>query len=280
MKAYLTIILYSFLAACSSILVKFLDGIDIFVITFFVLFFGAVTSYIYIKIKKEKIKIQKKRLLLIFGASQLGTWLFLYWSLLINPISVSMFLFYTAPVFVILLSPFLLKEKMQKITIILIAITILGIACIFNPINTLEYELSEIGMIFSILAAISYSINIILARKLKDNFNPEALSFFGHAIGSIIIVPVFLLFSNFDNIIITNLPIMCIMGILSGIAYLLIYYALRTIIAQKGSILTMSELVFATILGIILFNEMPTPLIILGGVLIIIAGSLTIYIKD
>lgn len=279
MNQYHAILIASFLSAASSVLVRYVTGMDMFMITLCVLFFASIFFFVVSVIKKERIYITHKKTLLIFGASQLGTWLFLYGALLLNPISVSMFLFYTSPILVILISPFLLNEGIHKMSILCIAIALIGTLFILNPFGGSEM-LSTAGIIFALLAAVSYAANVIVGRKLRNDYSPFALSFLCHFIGFLILLFMIPLFSNYNGLSISNLIVLSSMGLLSGIGYGLIYYVLKTFVAQKAAILNLTEPVSATILGVLLFGEVPTIITIVGGGLILLGAALTHNIKQ
>lgn len=270
MNPYLIIIIATFFAALSSVLVRFVKYTDIYYISLFTLFFASAILFIISALKKEKLLIKKDAYLFLLGLSQAFTWFFLFWSILLNPISVSMLVFYTSPAIVLILSPFLLGEKLEKIGIIAIIFAFLGLFLILNPFAKIDFSI--IGLIFSVVASFSYALNIISARKLKEK-SPLSLSFFSHFLGFVILLALLPFFKN-NSIYIPDLEILSIIGICSGISYFFLYSGLKFLIAQKASILMLFEPVFAIILGIFLFSEIPGISIIFGGICILFSAYL------
>jgi len=278
MREYLAILLADFLAAASSVLVRYVYGMDMFLITLFVLFFASLFFLVVSILKKEEIKLNDIRTLAIFGATQLGTWLFLYGAIILNPISVSMFLFYMSPIFVIVASPMLLGERVHPMSMACIAIALIGMLMVFNPLA--PETLSATGIVFALLAAASYALNLIIGRKLKSEYGPFTLSFLCHFFGFLLLLPLIPMFSDLGGITAGNLYTLSLMGVLSGAGYGLLYLALRTFLAQKAAIINLTEPISATLLGVLLFNEVPTPFTLAGGALILIGAGLTYRIES
>lgn len=274
MKEYFSLLVAAFLLALVGVCVRFVSGMDSFLIVLFTMFFASLFYLVVIIIKKEKIELKNKRDLLILGASNLGAYGFIFAAFLLIPFSPALFLFYTAPMFVLILSPFLLKEKIQKSSIIAIIIAMTGIFMILNPEEFSNFFTFSNGYILALIAALSYGINLTFARKLIESYKAIPLTFFSHLISFVLMLLLIPFLSNFQNITFENILITAFMGLLAGIGYLLTYYSLARVVVQKVSIVLLTEPLFGTLLAVWLLSEIPTIFTLIGGLLILVAVAL------
>ncbi|MCR4335417.1 MAG: DMT family transporter, partial [archaeon] len=125
------------------------------------------------------------------------------------------FLVYTAPAWVLILSIFLLGEKISLKKISGLALTLIGIYLIAHPENIFELN---IGFLFALAAAFTYSGDIITGRELKDySFHTVAI----YASGFQTIVLTFFVFFYFGIPPLENslfyLGIIALLGLFRGV---------------------------------------------------------------
>lgn len=181
---------------------------------------------------------------------------------------------YTAPIFAALLAPLLLKEKIEKVTLIALLFSMTGLFLIAsNGIAISRQHLS--GIAYGLLSGFCYGISILIGKKLVDNFQPTVILFYQCAIMVIILAP-------FLNTFQYNLTPYCFsllilyalfVTILAAFLYL---NGLRRVEAQHAGIFAYSEPVIVIMIGILFYNEMPSLKMLLGGVLIIYSGYLVL----
>jgi drug/metabolite transporter (DMT)-like permease len=223
---------------------------------------------------KEIRHLKKKKWLFVLGVVTATIWFTIYFSTTNTMIANAVFGFITSPIFVVILSPFLLKENINRKIGIAFVISLIGIILIFDPVKILQSVIS-IGILAGLLMGFSSGMNSIAGRKLKDDYSPYSLVFLGSLIGMILIAPTLF----FINLSIPSLysilviVLISIVGVTGGIA---IFYSLKYIKAQSVSIILLLEPLISIIAAFIIFSEVPSILTIFGGALLLISDVIII----
>lgn len=180
---------------------------------------------------------------------------------------------YTAPVIVAFLAPIFLNEKITKKIIVVIIVASTGLWLMLNGF-TLE-ENHTAGIISGIISGFLYAVGIIMLRKHSLNFHPLVLTFISNLVIALLLAPFVKEFPA------NTLWILILMGIVhSTIAPVLYFKGLQTISANKAAVLGYMEPVMAIIFSVILLSEKPGPNTIIGGLLIILSGYITLVEKQ
>ncbi|MDD2780673.1 DMT family transporter [Sulfuricurvum sp.] len=185
----------------------------------------------------------------------------------------------TEPIFTALLAFFLLKEKLQSHALLAIAIGFLGVILL----SKMEFGYLHImGLLTGFLSALAYTS----VRSLKAHYDERTvvLSF----MLSGVIIPALLMFianyvhSDFFAFALNSFVIpqgiawlwIILMGVAAAFGQ--IYMTRAYFYAKAGivSTLSYSVVLFATLFGILLGDLFPTPIVITGGILIVISGIL------
>jgi len=183
------------------------------------------------------------------------------------------FLHYTAPIFAALLAPVFLKEKVDKITIISLALSVGGMLLIFSR-NGFSMSIATIGALFALLSGLAYGISILAQKKLSMNLDTFVIIFYQYLI-AIIWIP-FLKTSDYaltTNQIILIVVYTTIISILPSILYM---KGIKYVKAQHVGIIAYAEPIAVIALGYFLFNEIPNWLTLSGGALILVSGYLVL----
>ena len=181
---------------------------------------------------------------------------------------------YMAPIFTSIQSKLLFHEKIGKNKLIALAFNVLG--CVLAATGgRLSLEgVSVIGLLFGIGAAFAYSTQNIFGRLATDEASPFVVAtynFFFAAVFTLVVARPFSAMNDpFD-------PQILIWGLLFGlipttIAYLLYFAGIQGLKeTSKVPVFCSLELVVATILGGLLFNE-DLPLVSLAGTAMILVS--------
>ena len=221
--------------------------------------------------------IKELRMILLNGLFALFTPLFFLASLVYTTLSNAYFIAYTAPAWVLVGAVLLLGEKLTAKKVFGLALTILGLFFIANPESILSLDL---GFVFSFIAALTYAGDIITSRELKD-YPFHAVSIYANGFQAIVltlVVPFSVAIPDF-NIFGIELLAIVVIGLLRGVASDLYYYALEKIEASTASILSLSELVIASVLAFVFLREVPTAIEFLGYA-IVLCGAVIILLRD
>jgi drug/metabolite transporter (DMT)-like permease len=183
------------------------------------------------------------------------------------PIQNAVLLSYTSPFFVLLFAKLILKEKITKTKIITLFIAFFGLM-IINPFNAGSFMF---GNSLALINAIFFALFLTYLRKEEDKHDlGDIMWFFFFATILLLPLAIYYGFGNFLSV----WPFLLGLGIVStGLAYFLMNLAYEGLEAEGGSMITMIVTpLTAIILAIIFLNENLNLRIILGGVVLIIAG--------
>lgn len=170
------------------------SGLDAFVIIWLRLFVAGIffTAMSATLPKEKHINFNKRDILILFLCGLFGSVLnqiFFYYGLKITqPINASIFNLLN-PITIIVLSYFLLKESITKITLGGFAIALLGCAFL---LDTGSFSLSGStfwGDIFVVINAIFFGTYVVLVSKLSGRFHPFVISKWMLIIGIILTTP-------------------------------------------------------------------------------------------
>lgn len=237
---------------------------------------GVAFLFIVMIIKRQKFDksaIKHNIKLLIISGLFIGfNWIFLFESYKYTDVSVATLCYYMQPVFVTLMSPVVLKEKLTKEKIIAVLVSLLGMVLVSGVMRNGIGSIKEIkGIAFALGAAVLYACVVLLNKHMKDisSYDMSILQLF---FASVTILPyilltedVFALQLSFESMI-----MLLILGIVhTGIAYMMYFDSLKNLSAQTAAFYSYIDPVGAVILSVIVLNETMDIYKIIGAVLII-----------
>lgn len=236
----------------------------------FVLFIAMICLH---KTFNRQALIKNLRYLLIAGIAIGLNWIFLFQAYNYTTIATATLTYYLAPTFVVLLSPFILKESLSTFKIICVVLSLLGMALVAGIFNDNQSGTNDfIGAIYGTCAALFYAI-VILANKFFRNIAALDSSIAQLLLASIILLPYVIYQDNSWSMSGFSLLSLLILGVIhTGIAYLLYFSSLQTLPAQKVAIFSYLDPVTAIILSTVLLAEPMSISQWIGAILIL--GSL------
>lgn len=245
-------------------------------ILFFASLFTALFLLIYFIFTKKlnKLVIKKARfLLLLSGMLLILNALSYYKAFILTTLSNTVLVHYLAPIIAAVLAPIFFKEKLERITIISLIISIFGLYLITSPNLVLGNE-HLAGIFFAFLSAIGYGTLIIANKKLVEKLTLDVILFYQAIITVLILLPFIgfdfsLAFKPFSLLVVYALLIY----ILPGFLYL---GGIKNVEAQHVGIIAYVEVIFVVLSGFLFFKEIPSFLTIVGGLLILFSGYLVI----
>jgi drug/metabolite transporter (DMT)-like permease len=213
------------------------------------------------------------RLMLSLGCLLALGWSLLFHAMKLIAIADAVLLNYTAPVFVALLAPLLLKERLERSTVLALAIAVAGIAVISYQQN-LQFgqdSLNPLGVALGLLAGLAYAGYIILSKRALATFSSQVVAFWSYAAALAFLFPAVIGIEFSTDL--TSWLLLLVLGIFNtGFAVTLHLKGLRMAKAQKVAVLTYLEPASAVIFGLLFLDQQPTMLMIVGGCLILVAG--------
>lgn len=208
-------------------------------------------------------------LLLLSGAAIGFNWILLFQAYKYTSIANATLCYYFQPVFVMFLSPIILKERLTLTKIISILAAVLGMFCIVGNGGTGSNHL--IGILYGLSAAILYA-SVILMNKFFKGLSGLDTTIVQLSFATLILLPYILItetisITQIDRTSFVYLMIVCILH--TGIAYLLYFTSIRKLSAQTIAIFSYIDPISAIMLSSILLREKMTLIQILGGGLIL-----------
>ena len=238
-----------------------------------VLAFLLVGGYLLIKRQKISFKNSKKEfvLLLLSGAAMGFNWIFLFEAYKYTTVSAATLSYYFAPVIVMVLSPFLFKEKLTAKKIICFIFSTLGLVMI-TGIGNLGGESNHLkGIVFGLFAACLYAAVMILNKLIKGLSGIER-TFLQFASAIAVLLPYVLVT---DEIKVFTLEASGIINLLAiglihtGLAYILYFSTLKEMEGQQVAIISYIDPLVAVLVSVFVLKEEITAVQLIGGALIL-----------
>lgn len=286
MRGIFYLLLSAFLYSIMPVLIRFLGngGIPPISQVFLRYIFAFVSALAYFTLTKSKMSIQKKDILLLVLVAVFGyalTNLFFTYSMLYTEVSNGLFIFYCFAIITPILGYVVLKEKINRFNIGAFALTFLALVLLFRPNSAATWK---IGGFFALLTALGQSFYLIARKKLKD-YSSQFLLLASTLSGVLVLGGLSFLFENAFYINPEGIGALSsktwLVTILFGadnfLAWLFMTKGFQYVKSALGSLLLLSELLFATVFAFIFFSEIPTTATIIGGLLIIGSSMLVIF---
>jgi drug/metabolite transporter (DMT)-like permease len=200
-----------------------------------------------------------------------------FYSLAHTTVSNAVFTHYTAPLFVAVLAPLLIAERLLKVTLISLPIAALGMVMIVlseGGLRTSNGDMS--GIVAGMVSGIAYAFIIIISRKLSRMLLHHKAVVILLWTTTLVTAPWAL--SMDYHLTQRTAGLLLITGVMhSTLAPLLYYSALRKVMAQHAAILGYMEPLSAIPLAFLFLSETPSFAALFGGVLILFSGYLVVH---
>ncbi len=176
---------------------------------------------------------------------------------------------YTAPVIVAFLAPFFLRERLTAKILFVIALATAGLWIMLDGFSIAEEQM--MGIVAGLVSGVAYAIIIILLKMHAQRYHPLLLAFFANLTVMLILAP-----------FVRSFPAHAawsylVIGIIhSTIAPLLYFWGFKGVTANRAAILGYIEPVCAIVFGMMFLQEKPGIHSLIGGVLILVSGYLTL----
>ena len=237
---------------------------------------GVAFILLFMRIRKIRISladIKANLLLLCLSGAAIGVnWIFLFEAYHYTTVALATLCYYFSPIFIIIVSPFFLKERLTLKKSCCVLAALLGMALIsgvFEPAGV--SALHAKGIALGIGAAALYAFVVILNKKLH-NISAYDRTVVQLGTAAVVLLPYTLLTEKVSELSVSALGIclLLIVGVLhTGVAYTLYFSSLRDLKAQTAAILSYIDPIVAIILSAVLLKEQMTLLSVLGAVLIL-----------
>ncbi|MCK5491095.1 MAG: EamA family transporter [Candidatus Pacebacteria bacterium] len=275
---HLEVVLAAIIWGSTGAFVKYLD-LPPTTMSFFRLAIPSIILFFFLSTKKVFL-FKGNNKLILFASSLNVVRMFLYFTgFSLASIANAVIIWFTFPIFVLLIEITILKEKISKRQSLLILIAFLGIIFMYIDKNLSFSSNDFIGMSAMLFASMMNAILIIIYKKVSNKYSKAELIFYQNIIGAFIFLPFIFFMTPLPSI--SQIGVATIYAILIGVVgFGLFFSALKRIKASVASYLSYIEVLSAITIAIILFNENLTWNIIIGGILIIVSAALLETKKD
>ncbi|GHO45807.1 DMT family transporter [Ktedonospora formicarum] len=212
-------------------------------------------------------------LLLGQGALLALHWVAFFQSINVSNVAIGLLSFSSFPLFTAALEPLLLRRRPSHVQIVAALLILVGIYLLV-PSFTLENS-TTLGVAWGVLSGATFALLSVTNLWLGRTYPSQMISLYQNGIAALVLTPT--LFLNNTSALWTprGLVILLLIGMIcTALAHTLFITSMRTITAQTASLLASLEPVWGIVFGLLLLHDIPTPLTLLGGAIILAATIL------
>lgn len=201
-------------------------------------------------------------------------WSFYFASIRATSVASANLVTYANPILVALLAPAFLGERVPRVSVIALGLSVLGIVVIGVGGPTSGSGAVRAGGIgLATLAAVSYAFLILGLKRWAGKVDPASIALWHCMIAAVVLSPAAFT-SAYGALDVREVLYVVLLGVvLTGASALVYMSALRTVPATSAGILAYMEPVSAALLAVALLGEQLSWAVVLGGALIVVAGS-------
>ena len=224
----------------------------------------------------EKTAIKRNILPLAISGAMIGiNWILLFEAYRFTTIAVATISYYMAPVFTIIASIFMLKEKLTTRKTICVAVALTGMVFVSGVLETGINGIK--GVLLGLGAALLYSGVVILNKKI-DGVDGIDRTIIQMGAAAIAVLPYWLINEDFTSIVISTEPVLLLLTaavICTALPYSLYFSAIQRVPAQTAAILSYIDPVVAVLTSALLLKEGMSVLTLTGVVLVMGAAMIS-----
>ena len=239
-------------------------------------FIGAAFLLLIIALKREhlsKAAIKKNLWLLILSGACIGfNWILLFEAYRYTTVATATLCYYLAPIFVIIASPLILKERLNGRKVLCVLMALAGMVLVSGVLQAGFHGLSEMkGVVFGLGAAAFYA-SVILMNKKIIGIPAYDKTIVQLVCAATVLVPYVLLTEELAEAEWSGIGfvLVLVVGILhTGVTYALYFGSMAHLKAQTVAIFSYIDPIVAILLSAVLLQEKMDGLTILGTVMIL-----------
>ena len=218
----------------------------------------------------------QKRLLIIRGLLGTVALFCIFKALTILPIATATVIQYIYPTFTVISAYIILKEFISRRIVFSIIMGWIGILLVSQPEFTTNSNVQEtiLAIIIAIFGALMTSLAYICVRKLSSREHPLVIIYYFPLVS----IPLSIPFVINDFVLPTGTDWFWIIGIgiFTQIGQLFITEGLTLLPAGQATSLNYSQVIFASIWGVLIFQEAITSSVYVGGICVLISTIISI----
>ena len=240
------------------------------------------TFFIFLFVKLKGIKISKDDIknngikLIVSGALIGINWVLLFESYRHTTVATATVCYYLAPVFVLIASPFVLRERMTIKKVICIIVAFAGMVLVSGVADAGGIGAEDtFGIIFGCSAAVCYAIVILINRFIKD-ISAYDKTMVQLLFAAIVLIPYLFVTIKPNELVfdLTTIGLLLIMGILhTGFTYTLYFGSMGGLETHTIALFSYLDPVVAIIMSALVLRE-PMSLLAAVGTVMVLGSTL------
>ena len=260
------VIFFSILDTCAKWLVQSLPLLQVVFLRF--LGHTVFTAAVMVPISRMNLLRTRRPWLQLLRAMMLPSMTAMnFWALQYLQLAETGAIMFLAPVVVAFLGVHVLGERLDTGRWIAIVVGFVGVVVILQPGGRGFHP----AMLVSVVQTLMYACFILLTRFLASVDRPESTNFLS-ALGSTVVLAPFAL-------VVWRMPtstlewfLVALTGIAGGLGHYLLAIAHRFAPASTLSPFIYQQILYMSLLGYVVFNDVPRPAVVLGAVIVIASG--------
>lgn len=245
------------------------------------LFTAAITFALTALRNKELLKIKLRDIWIFAGTGLISIVLFnfcYFTAISMMSLSAAAILLYTSPIFVMLLSAVIYKERITVQKVIAVVLSLAGLSLVTGVFG--GARLTPMGIVFGLLSAFGYAMYSIFGRAAINrgygSLTTTAWSFAFAALFSAFFADYGAIFGAVSDSALI-IPYTVVFAIVASVTpYVLYSLGLRGTETGKAAVIASVEPIAASLFGIILYHEIPTVQSVFGILLVLAALAMCI----
>lgn len=213
---------------------------------------------------------QNKWPLLLSSIALCGNWIFLFQAYKETTIANAALSYYFAPVLVIFLSPFILKERLSFRKIIFVCLALVGLFFIVQNQSASDGD-NDIGIFYGLIAACFYALLTFTNKYIYGIKEPDN-TIIQLTLAALLLVPYVYGTNGFkvQQIDMTSLLLLILLGILhAGVGFYLFFLGMSKLKGQSIAILSYIDPLASLVISTMVIGEKMTILQIIGAILLL-----------
>ncbi|HAX83532.1 MAG TPA: EamA family transporter [Ruminococcaceae bacterium] len=215
--------------------------------------------------------VKNLKLLIPSGIAMAFNWICLFEAYRFTGVTVATLCYYMAPVIVVVVSPFILKERLTAAKGVSVAVAVIGAVLISGVVTGVTKSVK--GIVFGLAAAALYS-TVIVINKFVRELSPVETTFVQLLVAAVTMIPYVLLTEDVTSFVFDTKSVILtlVVGVFhTGFAYMIYFSSVQKIPAQTTAVFSYIDPVTAIIISAVILGERMDSVQIIGTVLILAA---------
>ncbi len=210
--------------------------------------------------------------LLICSGGAIGiNWILLFEAYKRTGVALGTLCYYLAPVFVVLASPIVLREKLTAKKIVCVLLAMVGMAAVCGVFGGGADGSDAVGMLFGVGAAV-FCASVILMNKFLKDISAYDSTLLQRSAATVTLAPYVIFSGQLNSLVIDGraAALLAAVGIIhTGVAYCLYFSSMADLPSQTIALYSYIDPAFALILSAVVLKEKLTAAGIAGAFLIL-----------